>query len=134
MKKYLIVLGVSMLLAGCTRSEKSEVRNEAEETRARVAEERREYQRKMEERLDRIDREIDEERAKAEGRKMNAKAKREYNERVEELTKLRAETREKYNGLKNSAADGWNSFKSGVDEAVDKLDNSWDRFKADMKS
>jgi transposase len=51
-----------------------------------------------------------------------------------DLARLRADTREKYNEMKNATADGWERFKDSVDEGANKLDNAWDRFKADMKS
>jgi hypothetical protein len=138
MKYYFYTGLLALTLTACTSTSKTEARNEvrtdAEQTRARTTMTKDEYQRKLEARLDRIDREMDEERARAEKRKMDAKARREYNERMEDLRKLRADTRSKWDEMKNATADGWEKFKDGVDNSVDRLDRAWDRFKADMKS
>jgi hypothetical protein len=88
----------------------------------------------MQDRLDRIDREMEEERVKAEGRQMSAKARREYNERMTELNSLKQKTREQWNEAKSATKEGWNDFKGQMDNAADALDNAWERFKADLKS
>jgi hypothetical protein len=134
MKRYLFAGVLAVSLVGCTSANRQEARNEAEETRARATSARDEYSRKMQDRLDRIDREIDEERAKAKARKMNAKAQKAWDNRMDDLQKMRAETREKYNEMKNSTENGWEKFKDGMDTAADKLDRAWDNFKADLKS
>lgn len=143
MTRYLLIATLAFGTIACTRSQQAEVRDEAAEARARADKkmddweaERREYSRKMEDRLSRLDREIDEARAdaKANSKKMSAKARREYNERIAELESLKKETREKWNDAKAETKDEWNDFKRSMDEAGDKLDNAWERFKADMKS
>ncbi|HYI97000.1 MAG TPA: hypothetical protein VEX68_25885 [Bryobacteraceae bacterium] len=144
MKKYAAVVILGLGLVGCTRSDRAEVRQEtgetAEATRARTAEatreasaKRREYQERMEARLDKIDREIEEERLKAKGRKMNAKAKREYNEKMAELDEARRDTRSKWNELKNATDENWEQFKDSLDRAGEKLESGWNRFVADIK-
>ena len=76
MKTYLFAAVLAIALTGCTRSDRSEVKTESEQMRARTENtadaanaKRKDYQDKMEERLDRIDRQIDEEKAKAESEK-----------------------------------------------------------------
>lgn len=134
MRNYFFAGLLALSLTACSTASRTEARNETEQTKARVDDARETYQRKMQDRLDKIDREIDEERAKAEGRKMNAKARKAYNNRMDDLKKVRSETREKYDEVKNAAENGWEKLKDGADTAADKLDRAWDNFKADMKS
>jgi hypothetical protein len=137
MTKYILIATLAFGTVACTRNQRADVREEASETRARVDDwqtERTDYSRRMQERLDRIDREMEEERVKAEGRQMSAKSRREYNERMDDLNKVKRETREQWNDAKSATKEGWNDFKRGMDNAADKLDNAWERFKADMKS
>ena len=141
MTKYLLIATLAFGTVACTREQRTDMRTDSEATRARTEtaadnweNERREYSRRMQDRMDRIDREMDEERAKAKGREMNAKARREYDERMSELGNLRQETKQQWNKLESATKEGWNDFKRGMDNTADKLDNAWERFKADMKS
>jgi hypothetical protein len=145
MKNYLAVAVLGLGLAGCTTSDRAEVRQESREaadtTRARTAEakndaaaKRREYSDRMQARLDKIDREMEEEKLKAKGRKMTAAQKREYNERMAELENLKKETKEKWSEFANATDNNWEQFKDSLDRAGDKLENSWNRFVADIKN
>ncbi|MDZ4800927.1 MAG: hypothetical protein SGI92_22440 [Bryobacteraceae bacterium] len=134
MRTYFFAGLLALSLTACSTAPQTEARTETDQTRARVDNARESYQKGMQDRLDRVDREIDEERAKAEGRKMNAKAKKAYAARMDDLRKMRTESREKYNEMKNSTENGWERFKDGLDSTADKLDRAWDNFKADMKS
>ena len=138
MTKYLLIASFAFGTIACSRTDRAEVREEAAESRSRAAdtweEERRAYSQRTQERLDRIDREMEEERAKAKGREMNAKARREYDERMDELTRMKQKTREQWNDAKAATKEGWNDFKRNMDEAADALDRAWERFKADLKS
>jgi Skp family chaperone for outer membrane proteins len=145
MKQYVTALVLGIGLVGCTASDRAEVRQESKEvgaeTRARTAEakqeagaKRREYQERWQARLDRIDREMDEERAKVKGRKLTAKQRAEYNKRMAELEKGKKETHEKWEQVKNATDENWEQFKDALDTAGDQLENGWNRFVADMKS
>ena len=138
MTRYLLTAALALGTIACTSNQRSEVREETAETRARAADtwetERNDYSRKMQERLDRIDAQMEEERVKAKARKMNAKARREYDEKMRELDGLKADTRRQYEQAKSATKEGWNDFKSGMDNAADKLERSWDSFVADLKS
>jgi hypothetical protein len=133
MKKALLGVALVFGLVGCS-AERAEVREEGTETRARLEDDRLRYQRDMEARLDRIDEQIEEQRAQMRERRLNAQAQREWNERMSELERARAETREKYNELKNATAEGWNDLKQGVDDAADSLERSWNEFVADART
>ena len=95
MRNYIAALVLSLGLVGCTTSERAEVRKQArdaEESGRRTADTRRDvsaarldYQSRMEARLDKIDREMDEERAKAKARDVTAQQRRAYNERMAEF-------------------------------------------------
>ena len=145
MKNYVAVAVLGLGLVGCTASDRAEVRQESREaadaTRARTAEatneaaaKRREYSERMQARMDKIDREMEEENLKAKGRKMTAAQKREYNERMAELENAKKETKEKWNEFTNATDENWEQFKDGMDRAGDKLETSWNRFVADMKN
>jgi hypothetical protein len=137
MKRALLALALVAAFTGCSRSDRAEIREETRERGQDTAEamnDRRVYQERLEARLDKLDREMEEERVKAKSRRMNAKAQAEYNERMQELDRLKAETREKYSQLKSATAEGWEDFKRGVDNATDELEQSWNRFVADMKT
>lgn len=137
MSKYVLTVFALIGLTGCTRSERAEMREETrartEDARATADAKRREWEADIDRRLDRIDRAMEEEKLKAGARKMNAKAKREYDERMADMRKLREETREKYVVAKNATADGWDRFKNDMSDATDRLERSWDRFVADIK-
>jgi hypothetical protein len=145
MRNYIAALLLGLGLAGCTTSERADVRKQAreaeEETRSRVADTRRDataaridYQNRMQARLDKIDREMDEERAKAKDRHMTAKQRRQYNARMAELDQEKSDARSKWNDLKASADDNWEKFKDGLDRAADKVESGWNKFVADLKS
>jgi hypothetical protein len=145
MKNYIAAFVLGIGLIGCTTSERADVRKQAkeaeEDTRARTADTRRdataariEYQSRMEARLDKIDREMDEERAKAKARHMTAKQRREYNERMAEMEQEKKDARAKWNELKASTDDNWEKFKDSMDRAADKIENGWDKFVASLKS
>lgn len=145
MKPYIAAFVFGIGLIGCTSGDRAEVRQEsreaASEVRARTAEARqdasaarREYQERWQARLDKIDREMDEERAKLKDRKLTAKQRAEYNERVAELDNMKKETREKWNEVKNSTDENWEKFKDGLDKVGDKFENAWNSFITDMKS
>jgi uncharacterized membrane protein YhiD involved in acid resistance len=145
MRNYIAALILGLGLVGCTTSERAEVRKQArdaeEETRARTADTRRdvtaartEYQTRMEARLDKIDREMDEERAKAKARRMTAKQRRAYNERMTELEQEKKDARAKWSDLKTSTDENWEKFKDGLDRAADKVESGWHKFVADLKS
>ena len=145
MKNYLALAVLGLGLVGCTSSERAEVRQESREaadaTRQGAAEatnnaaaKRREYSEKTQARLDKIDREMEEERLKAKGRKMTAKQKREYDERMAELDTAKKETKEKWNEFTKATDENWEQFKDGLDRAGDKLETSWNRFVADVKN
>jgi len=138
MTRYLLTAALALGTIACTSNQRAEVREDTAETRARATDtwetERTEYSRKMQDRLDRIDREMEEERVKAKTRKMNAKAQREYDEKMREMDQLKAQTREQYNQAKSATKEGWEDFKRGMDTAADKLERGWDSFVADLKS
>jgi len=144
MKAYAVTFVLGLGLVGCTSSDRAEVRRDsreaAEETCARTAEiardanaNRREYHEKMQARLDKIAREMDEERAKAKARKMTAKQRREYNERVAELNEAKADTRRNWSELKDATDDNWEKFKDGLDTAANKVEDGWHKFVAELK-
>jgi DNA repair exonuclease SbcCD ATPase subunit len=145
MKQYLTALVLGIGLVGCTSSDRAEVRQESREAGAeartqtaeakqQAAAKRREYQERWQTRLDKIDREMDEERAKVKGRKLTAKQRAEYNERMAELDTAKKETRDKWEQVKGATDENWEQFKDALDRAGDKFENGWNRFVADMKS
>jgi hypothetical protein len=144
-KEMLSALVLSIGLVGCGTSERAEVRQESKEagaeTRARaaeakqdLAEKRKEYEQRWQARLDKLDREMDEERAKANTRNLNAKERAQYDKRMGELERTKKETHAKWNQVKNATDEDWEKLTEALDTAGDQLENGWNRFVADMKS
>jgi hypothetical protein len=88
----------------------------------------------MQARLDKIEREMEEERLKARSRNMSAKARREYDERMAELEELRKDTRQKWAQMRDATDNNWERFKDDLDRAGDKIESEWNRFVADLKN
>lgn len=136
---FALALGI-----GCTRDDRADVRREtndaarATENAARDAadEARTVWNRDIETRMERLDREIDEqtEKAKDAARRGKIKSQREYNERVAELKNLREDARRSYNEAKDATKDNWRDFQAGTNRAIEKLDRAWEKFQADMRS
>lgn len=130
--------------AGCTQSDRADVRRETNEAARETADAARNaadeardvWNRDMEGRIQKLDREIDEAtaNAKAAARRGKIKSQREYNERVAELKTLREDVRRSYNEAKDATKDKWRDFQAGTDRAIEKLDRAWERFQADMRS
>ncbi|MBI1897656.1 MAG: hypothetical protein HYZ57_19300 [Acidobacteria bacterium] len=140
MKAYFLA---ALLIAGttaCTRTDQTRSRTEeqpraTEETRARTPDDRSAWERSMQDRMDRLERQIDEVKQKAKDARARGaiKTEREYDERVSELERLRDETKEKYNQAKRATSQTWQRFKDEVEEAANRLENAWDRFMADVR-
>ena len=126
-------LGVltTFLLVGCanTREEAGEA---SREVGAAANQDRIEYQRRMEARLDDMDRKIEE--MKREASQATGAAKQKWDREVAELEDERREARAKYNEMRNSADAQWENFKDGVSNAVDKLEAGYNRTLEAMKT
>jgi hypothetical protein len=145
MKTFGVLMMLAFALAsGCTREDRADVRREtseaakATENAARNAgdEARAVWNRDVETRIEKLDREIDEQtaNAKAAARRGKIKSEREYRERVAELKTLREDVRRSLNEAKDATQDKWRDFQAGTDRAIEKLDRAWERFQADMRS
>ena len=138
MKNYFAIAVLGVGLVGCTASDRAEVKQETreagDETRARTTDMRREYETRMQSRLDKIDREMEEEREQAKNRRMNAQQRRDYERRMAEMEETRADARRQWEQFKNSTDENWEQFKDGLDRAGDKLENGWNKFVADMRT
>ena len=93
---------------------------------------RTEYQDQMQARLDRLDREIDELKTRA--NHATGARKAELERRIADLEQQRADVRSKYSNLKGAADDVWEKMKAGVDQAADKLQEGFEKLKSDLKS
>jgi uncharacterized protein YpuA (DUF1002 family) len=145
MKSYVAVPVLVLGLVGCTTSERADVRKQARdaevETRARTADTRRDvtaartdYENRMQKRLNAINSEMEEERAKAKARQMTPKERKEYNSHIAELERDSKDARAKWAEMKGSADENWEKFKDDLDRAADKLENGWNKFVADLKT
>lgn len=131
-----LLLGVFLVGCSNTREEAKEAARETGEASRDVSaaanRDRMEYQRKMEARLDEMDRHIDEMKAKSKNAAGSAKAK--WNREVADLEDERREARAKYDDMKNSADASWESFKDGVEKAADKTESGYNRMLEKMKT
>jgi hypothetical protein len=135
---YATALLMGVFLVGCsnTRDEAREAAKETGEASREVGaaanRDRIEYQRRMEARLDEMDRNIDAMKEKSKNATGAAKAK--WDREVAELEDERREARAKYNEMKNSADASWESFKDGVETAANKVEAGYNRVLEKMKT
>ncbi|MDX2149808.1 MAG: hypothetical protein SFV54_03670 [Bryobacteraceae bacterium] len=132
----LLLVGMSI---GCSRTDTARTGDAAPGTTspgttaaARNAEERREYRETMQRRYDDIDRKINdlEERAERGGKKVKAETR----EAINDLKAQRKEISARMSRIDNEAAEGWNDFKRGMGEAMDKLESGYNRTLEAMKT
>jgi hypothetical protein len=128
---YAMAVLTGVLLVGC-----SETRHEAGEASREVGaaanRDREEYQRRMENRLDEMDRQI--EQMKERARNATGEAKAKWDREVAELEDERREARTKYNNLKSATDAQWENLKSEVDQAMDSLERGYNRTLEAMKT
>ena len=141
MKKLILTVTMVAVSIACSSGTRT---GAIDETRARrtdgakeigpVRAKRHEYELQMQARLDKVDREIDEEQQRSKVRHRTAKAEREYKQKMAELKKIRAETRDKFSRAGEIPEDNWEEFKSDMDRAADKVEQAWKDFVAGLKS
>lgn len=119
-------------ITGCSNSRDAVHANENSAT----AQQRKEWQMQIEQRLKRIDREMDELVAKADSDANVArmKGKNRYYERMAELQKQRTDTRQKYESLRKTTNQKWEQLKAEVDKAADAMDQAWRNFLQELRS
>jgi len=92
--------------------------------------EREEYQKKLQAKLDEWQANID--RMKAQARQAEADAKIEYEKKIEELHAQREEMAEQLEKLRQSQSAAWSDIKAGVEKAWDDMNkamqDAWKRF------
>ncbi len=141
-KLYAMAVFAGVLLVGCSNT-REEAREEASRTgeaareagqdvSAAAKRDREEFQRRTEARLDEFGRKIDEMQTKAKNATGAAKAK--WDREVAELEDERRAARAKYNEMKNSADNNWESFKDEVSRSVDKVESVYNRVLEKMKT
>jgi septation ring formation regulator EzrA len=146
---WVVFLGVVFLVACGDRNaaEKSgtkvtsaDVKKEAKEaietTKAYSLQQKEEYQKQMEAKLQDFDREIqslqDKVKSGASALKEDSIAK--FNQSMEELSKKKQAVAEKLNELKSESGKAWEDTKSGVDNAMDELGKAYDRARSHFGS
>jgi chromosome segregation ATPase len=134
---------VFIFLGACTERQQEAARQDASEASREVKEERaelsaearaarQEYEKKMEARLEKMDRDFDELQRRASNATGEAKAK--WQREMAELEDERREARMKYNELKTATGAGWERFKDGVESAFDKVESGYNRMLDAMKT
>jgi predicted RNase H-like nuclease (RuvC/YqgF family) len=128
---YGMAVLTGLLLVGCadTRQEAGEA---SREVGAAANRDRQEYQQRMENRLDQMDRQIEEMKEKSRNATGEAKAK--WDREVAQLEDERREARTKYNNLKSATEAQWENMKSEVDQAMDSLERGYNRTLEAMKT
>lgn len=122
---FFTVIG-ALVLPGCTRRERTEERRDEKQAAPQVDtnahQNRVDYERTMDQRLTKLDQELDELRGKARQAKGNLKD--EYNQQIAELERERSEARSKFGELKSATDDAWDKLKDGADKAAAKLEQT----------
>ena len=101
-----------------------------------LAQQRREWQLELEQRLKKIDREMDELTSKAlkDPGVAKMKAQNHYYDRMAELEKQRTDTRQKYESLRKTTNEKWQQMKLDVEKAADSMEKEWRKFLDEMRS
>ena len=135
MKKYVLAALIAIGTVACSSTTESE-RNRAA-TNNRVDTDRTDWESRMQARLERIERNISEWKnrdvdPRAERAKDATKVQTE--KRMNDLEKLKDETREGYNKLKQESAEGWSTAKAKTEQGLDRLEREWDEFVASVRN
>lgn len=128
---YAMAVLTGVLLVGCSET-RQEAGEASREVGAAANRDRDEYQRRMENRMDQMDRQIEE--MKERSRNATGEAKAKWDREVAELEDERREARTKYNNLKNATAEQWENMKTEVDQAMDSLERGYNRTLEAMKT
>ena len=126
----IILLAVS--LAGCSSSRDAV---HARDNSA-ISQERKDWQMQIEQRLKKIDREMDDLVAKAntDANVTRMKDQNQYYERMAQLQKQRTDTRQKYEAARNASPKDWDQLRADADKAADSIDAAWQKFLQDLRS
>jgi len=108
---------------------KKEAKEAMETAKAYTLQQKEEYQKQIEAKLQALDREINElqtmAQSKATGLKEESKA--EFNQTIEELRNKKQAAAEQLDKLKSASGKAWEDIKAGVDSAMDDLSAAFDR-------
>ena len=90
----------------------------------------------MEQRLKKIDREMDDlvEKANTDPNVSRMKQANRYYDRMAELQKQRTDTRQKYESLRKTTNEKWQQMKPDVEKAADSMEKEWRKFLDEMRS
>jgi len=89
---------------------------------------RNEFIQRMKDRLDDLDREI--ENLKSEGEKLDAQARKEYENRLHDLREKRRQAERKIDDLRSASEETWQQVKDETEHAWKALGNSFNYFKS----
>ena len=115
---------------------KKEATEAMETAKAYTRQQKEEYQKKMEARLQELDSEIQQLQAKAQSSatELKEKSKAEFNQSMEDLRNKQQVATEKLNELKSASGQAWEDIKGGVNSAMDELGKAYDRARSHFKS
>ncbi len=101
-----------------------------------LLQQKEEYQKKMEAKLQKFDQDIqqlqDKVQSKASDLKEESKAK--FNQALEELQKKKQEVSDKLTELKSATGKAWDDTKAGVDSAMDELGKAYNQARSHFES
>jgi len=106
---------------GSIEKVKEETKEALEAAKTYTLQQKQEYQKKMEAKLDEFDITIAQLKARAETATDEAKVK--LDEQVQELQRKQEDARKKLDELKSAGADAWENLKSEMDAAIEDLAN-----------
>ncbi len=92
---------------------------------------RNEFISRMKDRLDDLDREIED--LKADANKLDAQARKEYEDRLHDLREKRREAKRRLDDLRSASEEKWQQLKDEAEHAWKALGNSFNYFKSHFK-
>ena len=94
-------------------------------------EEKEGYKKEVQEKLKALDQKIDELKGKAAG--LKGEAKKEFNKDMTELRKKQKSAKKEWGKIKGATARGWEKVKSGMDAAVQDVENAYNKVASRFK-
>jgi outer membrane murein-binding lipoprotein Lpp len=129
LKMLLFTLPAILLMAGC---EERRVETRSDEVRDSADRQRREAERDLHSRLDRLDAKIQQLREDA--RRETGPARERLNHRIEELAGQRGTLNGQMEKLRVAGRSAWSDLKQGVNRGINQLEDAYNKTQADMKS
>ncbi len=126
-----LIIILTIGLSGC-----SNWRGSVQASSSSLAQERKDWQAQIEQRLKNIDRQMDDlvSKANTDARVAKMKDRGVYYDRMARLEKERTDTRQKYEALRKTTDQKWLQAKGEVEQAAEAMESAWMAFLAELNS